>query len=254
MVDDSKNIRRFQDLSFKDFKVLAKDPSLSSCQKIGFPDSYRKGKEPAIMADILSKIPDLQESPCRILDIGPGCGSLIEMFVSFCEGKGHSLELIDSQEMLDQLPDWSDVVKLAGYFPNDFQDYIRQRRDALDAIISYSVLHYVFKEGNIFTFIESCLEMLSSGGTLLLGDIPNNSKRRRFFSSERGVAYHKQFTQSDTDPPDFDFALNDHLIDDGILMGIMARYRNLGYECYVVEQSKDLPMANRREDMIIRKL
>ena len=41
---------------FEDFKPLAEDPALSKYEKIGFPDSYRAGKEGAIFEDIISKI------------------------------------------------------------------------------------------------------------------------------------------------------------------------------------------------------
>ena len=51
------SIEKFQNpFRFEDFKNLANDPSLSKYEKIGFPDSYRAGKEEAIFHDILSKL------------------------------------------------------------------------------------------------------------------------------------------------------------------------------------------------------
>ena len=40
-------------------------------------------------------------------------------------------------------------------------------------------------------------------------------------------------------------------IDDGIMIGLLARARNFGYDAYLVPQNSNLPMANRREDLLI---
>ena len=51
------SIEKFQNpYRFEDFKQLASDASLSKYEKIGFPDSYRAGKEEAIFTDIISKL------------------------------------------------------------------------------------------------------------------------------------------------------------------------------------------------------
>src|SRR5665213_3236592 len=54
-----ENIERFKDLTFEDFRRLAKDDTLSSFEKIGFPNAYREGKETTIFADIVRKLPAL---------------------------------------------------------------------------------------------------------------------------------------------------------------------------------------------------
>ena len=46
----------FANLGFEDFRDLAKDPSLSRHQKVGFPDDYREGKEAAIFRDVRGKL------------------------------------------------------------------------------------------------------------------------------------------------------------------------------------------------------
>jgi cyclopropane fatty-acyl-phospholipid synthase-like methyltransferase len=67
------------ELTFEDFKERAKDPKLSKWEKIGFPDEYRKNKESAIYEDIKSKL-QLNEN-IRLLDIGCGCGGLVEHII-----------------------------------------------------------------------------------------------------------------------------------------------------------------------------
>ena len=198
---DKDKIKKFRKLTFEDFSELAKDPSLSKYEKIGFPNSYRAGYEEKILENIFNKNPILSERRKVVLDIGPGCSDLITFFIDHCKVMEHELTLIDSQEMLNLLPDDKFINKQAGIFPEDFSTWVEASRGKFDCIISYSVLHYVFVEGNIFLFLDVALSLLKPGGTLFLGDIPNESKRYRFFATETGVAYHKAFTNTDTLPP-----------------------------------------------------
>ena len=83
---------RFAELTFEDFRRLATDPALSAYEKIGFPNEYREGYEPAIFADIASKLPPLEQRREQIvLDIGPGCSDLPTMIRERCEQQGHTL-------------------------------------------------------------------------------------------------------------------------------------------------------------------
>jgi hypothetical protein len=86
---------------------------------------------------------------------------------------------------------------------------------------------------------------------MLIGDIPNVSKRRRFFSSPAGREYHRRFTGSD-EPPEVTFnAVEPEKIDDAVLLGLVARARAAGCDAYLVPQADELPMANRREDLLV---
>ncbi len=42
-------------------------------------------------------------------------------------------------------------------------------------------------------------------------------------------------------------------LDDAVVLGILARCRAAGFDAYVVPQAPDLPMANRREDILIHR-
>jgi hypothetical protein len=42
-------------------------------------------------------------------------------------------------------------------------------------------------------------------------------------------------------------------IDDGVVFGILQRYRNFGFDTYLLPQNDNLPIANRREDILIKK-
>jgi hypothetical protein len=243
-----KDLRRFENLTYEDFRRLAGNESLSRHEKVGFPDSYREGKEEAIFGDITAKLPALETQEKTVLDIGPGCSALPQMLIDLCGRVRSELILVDSPEMLRQLVDRPFVRKLPGRFPNEVS--LPDHDGSVDVILVYSVLHYVFTEGGLWPFLDRALSLLASGGSMLLGDIPNVSKRRRFFTSEKGIAFYREFMGDDSLPelaPDNEAAK----IDDAVILEILRRAREKGFDAYVVPQRPDLPMANRREDILI---
>ncbi|MFY9822088.1 MAG: class I SAM-dependent methyltransferase [Thermoanaerobaculia bacterium] len=233
---------RFADLTFEGFRELARDERLSLHEKIGFPDSYRASKEGAILADVRAKLSNLEHPGCRVLDIGPGCGAVAHELLALCREKGHTLTLIDSAEMLALLPDEPFAAKLPGRFPEEQAPFLAANRGRLDAVLAYSVVQYVFREGNVHAFFDACLELLAEGGQLLIGDIPNQSMRKRFLSSAEGARFRDAPAVAQPGP-----------IDDAALLALVLRARTAGYDAFLVPQGPELPMANRREDLLIRK-
>lgn len=244
--------RRFAELTFDDFRRMAKDDSLSRHEKIGFPDSYREGKEEAIFADILAKLPSLGGRNKVVLDIGPGCSALPLMLIELCRANGHTLLLVDSEEMLSRLPDEPFVKKNAAYYPR-CEELFKQYGGGVDVILTYSVLHYIFAESNIWDFLDRSLMLLAPCGEMLIGDVPNVSKRKRFFSSPAGVKFHQEFTGTEGLPEVAYNKVERMQIDDAVVISLLLRARGQGCDAYVLPQRDDLPMANRREDILIRK-
>lgn len=244
--------KKFADLSFDDFRRMAGDDSLSQYERIGFPDSYRAGKEEAIFDDITSKLPALAGRGKVVLDVGPGCSGLPFMLVELCRRQGHTLLLVDSAEMLARLPDEPFVRKFPAYYPR-CEELFAEYGAGVDVLLCYSVLHYVFAESNLWDFLDASLGLLAAGGQMLLGDVPNVSKRRRFFSSAAGVEFHREFTRTETSPEVVFNRVERGQIDDAVVLSLVARARAEGCDAYVVPQREDLPMANRREDILVRK-
>lgn len=245
-----EDLQRFAHLGYEDFRQMAKDPSLSRFEKIGFPDSYRAGLEADIFADIRRKLPALDTRERCVLDVGPGCSELPQLLTAHCRKQGHQLHLVDSAEMLDHLPDESFIRKWPAYFPDCpklFEDFAGR----VDVLLTYSVFHYIFTESNIYRFIDRSLELLAPGGQMLIGDIPNISKRKRFFSSDAGRRFHRNFTGRDEDPEVRHAVVEPDQIDDAVVVSILLRARAAGCDAYVLPQPPELPMANRREDILI---
>lgn len=241
----------FSHLNYEEFRRLASDPSLSRYERIGFPDSYRKGFEEKIFADIIGKLTNLMFRKKRVLDIGPGCSDLPKLLINKCRNNGHTLWLIDSQEMLIHLPDALFINKISGLYPCNCSEFIDSMRGALDIILCYSVLHYVLIDTAFFRFIDASLSLLAPGGQFLIGDIPNISKRKRFFSSETGVRFHQEFMHTVEHPVVNFNQIEEDQIDDAVIFALLQRARIAGFDAYVLPQNPLLPMANRREDILI---
>lgn len=242
---------RFRDLTFDGFRELATADDLSRYERIGFPDSYRGGYEAAIFRDVRSKLTNLGRRGQTVFDIGCGCSDLPLLLADTCGRQGHSLVLCDSAEMLAHLPDGPFVRKAVGRFPAEPAGLIEEYSGRVDAILVYSVLHYVFVEGSVFDFVDACVSLLAPGGQLLLGDIPNQSKRKRLFASAAGVRHHQAFTGTDEVPAVVFNQLERSKIDDAVVLAVLGRARAAGFDAYLVPQAPDLPMANRREDILI---
>lgn len=244
---------RFHNLTYEDFRRLAADESLNQYEKIGFPASYREGFAGPIFEDIRRKLTSLDARDQIVVDIGPGCSDLPRMLIDLCRSNHHQLILIDSPEMLDQLPDEDFIHKIPGFYPRDCEWLFEEYRGRVSAILAYSVFQYVFAEANPYTFIDRSMQLLANGGRMLIGDIPNSAMRNRYFSSETGRKAHKEFAGDDSPPPIEDNLPEGGLIDDGVLLGIITRYRAAGLQAFIVPQADNLPMANRREDILIVK-
>lgn len=238
------------ELDYEGFRALARNPHLSANERIGFPDSYRAGFDGAILRDIVAKLPALAGEEATVVDIGPGCASLPRALIELCRERRHRLVLIDSEEMLAQLPDVPGVTrKVGGPFPGCWREV--DVAAGADAILCYSVFHYVYADGNPFEFLDRLIGLLGADGRALIGDIPNTSKRRRFFATEAGRAFHRAFTGDENAPPlTYDEPIPGK-IDDAVLLGLMQRAQSAGADAYLLPQPPDLPMANRRDDLLV---
>ncbi len=241
--------RKNKELSFEDFQKLAQQKGLSLPEKIGFPTLYREGYYDVILQDIFTKLPFNNETNKVIFDIGCGCDILTHKIISACKQQKHILLLNDSKEMLDNLPNDKYPRLIPGKFPVQHKT-LNKYRNKIDYILCYSVLFYVFANDNIYQFIHESVDLLKSGGKMLIGDIPNFDKRNRFLESEEGKRFLKNHKQLKGATAHENY---NQKMDDTIIFSLMMRLRKFGCETYLLPQNSDLPMANRREDILIVK-
>jgi hypothetical protein len=231
-------------ITFEQFQELARRAGLPPNERIDDPLDTRAGKVEAIVADILAKLPRLRARDCVVADIGPGCGPMAEALSSHCQAQGHRLWLIDSPEMLAHSPDAPHIVKVPGKFPRVFAG-LAPLVGRADAVIVYSMLHYVFGHENVWEFLDRALELPAPGGRLLLGDVPSWSKRRRMLAApQRAKPSWVDSAGSEAWPGD---------LTDAVLFGLMARGTEAGFDAYLLPQPPELPMADRRVDLLFER-
>jgi hypothetical protein len=251
--DMSSAIPTYQQVpSYEDFRERAQDSNLSLNEKCGFPDAFRSGQSAQIYADICSKLTVLCKPGVNVLDIGPGCSELAHFIIERTGFNNQSLTVIDSPEMLSLLPEKSHLTKIEGPFPDCIQKSEQTLRP-FDAILAYSVAQTVFKHSNIFAFIDCAVHLLNEQGQFLIGDIPNVTMRKRFMITASGRAYHKIHYPHLPQPEILPNLLEPGQIDDGVVLGIIARMRGAGLHAFLLPQPADLPHGNRREDILIKK-
>jgi 2-polyprenyl-3-methyl-5-hydroxy-6-metoxy-1,4-benzoquinol methylase len=241
------------ELDYEAFRQLAKNPHLTPDEKVAFGPRHRHGFEDIILEDICNKLPALRETNKTVIDIGCGIGSLTDRFAALCDRQGHRLVLVDSAEMLAQAPTGDRVSKIVGKYPTNADEVLKLCPAGADVILCYSVFHYVFVDTNVFSFIDSIIDTLAGSGMALIGDIPNLSKRNRFFSSASGIRFHKANMKTDQPPEIRHYAIPKNTIDDAVLNAVSSRSHAAGCHAYVLPQDRRLPMANRRDDLLIMK-
>jgi hypothetical protein len=240
----------FEPHKFSDFKVLASNSELSNYEKIGFPNSYRENFEKDIFKDLEMKLTNLSKKNLKIMDVGPGVSDLPRLLIEHSIVSNSQIFLIDSVEMLNQLPNHSNITKIFGSFPAVLEENTNFLKK-LDVILMYSVIQYIAFEESLFKAFDLALELLAPKGQLLIGDIPNLSMRNRFFSSESGIEFHKKFMNTNQPPLVKQFEYPQNSFDDSMIFALLQRARNRGFHSYVLPQQENLPLANRREDILI---
>ena len=134
-------------------------------------------------------------------------------------------------------------------------------QNKFDKIIVYSVIHTLDNNKEIKKFINRAISLLKCGGSILIGDIPNISTKKRFLSSEIGRKYNldwkKKFSLTKRDMEFQETILNNvslsHIIDDHFIMELIKNLRKKNYNAYLLPQPKYLPFGRTREDLLIVK-
>ena len=237
---------------YGEFQSRAADSTLTNNEKIGFTESCRAGKEEIIADDIFKKLQISKRQKLSVLDIGCGCGPLAAHIIERVLQGGHLISVVDSPEMLAALEIDGGVKRIAGRFP-DCAKTVRHQIGPVDRIIVYSVLQYAFKDGCAREFVEAAASLLAERGRLLIGDIPNASMRKRFLSSASGQVHHRTHFDPDNDPDPKTIRVDGREIDDAFLLELVANLRRSGFNAFMMPQASGLPLANRREDLLIIK-
>jgi 2-polyprenyl-3-methyl-5-hydroxy-6-metoxy-1,4-benzoquinol methylase len=215
-------------------------------------------EERYIIPDIIEKLDITPDDIC--LDIGCGTGNILIPLAPSVR----SITGIDHPKCLQVLKKRAAGRGNINLIPGNFLDIAVKK--TFDKIIVYSVLQYLANIKELFYFIDKAVSLLKPQGKLLLGDIPNISKEKRFFSSVKGELYKKEWDrkrirfrkQADIESiadllQDLEKDKKYVVLDDALVLSILARARKRGMDAYVLPHSGRLPFGASREDILIER-
>lgn len=218
----------------------------------------QKKAEKYIILDIIEKLTISPHDDC--LEIGCGTGTIL-IPISFI---ANSITGIDHPKCLQRLEKRLDKNNDITLIPGNFLDIEINKK--FDKIIIYSVIQYLASKKEVFTFIDKAIDVLKKNGKLLIGDLPNESKERRFLNSKLGKTIYGKWNdeRKKTREKNKIECIGDILhnrpkdtqyvkINDALILSILSKARNDNFDSYVVPQSPQLPFGYFREDIIIEK-
>lgn len=241
-------------LAFENFGLAAevgKDDTLIASRY-----SIQKNAEKNIVLDVIKKL-DLKCDD-DLLDIGCNTGN-ITIPLSFVVNK---IFAIDHENCLKRFSSRLPLVENIVFTPGNFLDI--NLSEKVDKILVYSVLHYLESDQEILKFIQKALSNLKPGGSMLLGDIPNESKRERFEKTESGKLHVEKLCQKieENKTKTATSSIGDYLknapkdskyakFDDHLIILIVDYARKQGFNCEILDQHPNMPFFYEREDILI---
>jgi len=246
------NEKKNNQLDMFDYFANISEMEISPTEKAGRYKSLEH-KENNIFKDIEIKLE--LKSKQNILDIGCGCGVLANEISIFANKHNINLTFNDSSKIINQLKENISNTSNIDFIEGRFPDIKLNKKIVFDAIILYSVIHYIRKD-KIFFFIDSILSKLDSKGAILIGDIPNLNKKNRFNNSGFGKNFNLEWNKAQNNCfikgnyPTLDL---DHFNDDLILEIVKYARSKDNLNAYILPQSSDLPFGYIRDDILITK-
>lgn len=236
-------------ISFENYSHIASLADVSNTEAAGRL-AFQQEAERKILPDLLVKL-DLKASD-TLLEIGCGPGNLLVPLSGFCA----KAAAIDNEGAITRLKNRFAKDTEITCIPGNFLE-INLPATHFDKIFIYSVLHYLSDRDEVLNFIERALSILKPGGRMLLGDIPNVSKKSRFVNSKSGQEMAKNWAEQMKDAggshPLEKMESDSQLItfDDALVLEIVAFIRGKGFEAFLLPQPIDLPFGGSREDILV---
>ena len=132
-----------------------------------------------------------------------------------------------------------------------------------DRVLVYGVIHVLPDWPTLQRFVDAAAGLLAPGGRLLIGDVPNADRKRRFLGSEAGrnfdAAWKRSMSEAGAAAAEDPFAVFAgaaavQTLDDESILGLLERYRGRGFHACVLPQRPELPFGHTREDILIERL
>ena len=213
--------------------------------------SFQKNSEKKIHIDVSKKLKINKNDTC--LDIGCGVGAIL---LPLSKKTKHitGIDNINSINILRNRLKKKNVSLISGDFlKHDF------KHKKYNKIILYSVLHVFENKFQVYRVINKALNLLKSGGVILIGDLPNISLKKKFLKSKYGKIFENKwnkFNKKKNGDKKAQKILKKNSIyqikiDDEFIINLVKYFRKKGYNAYIFPQKKYLPFGHTREDIII---
>jgi SAM-dependent methyltransferase len=209
---------------------------------------FQATQEKYITEDVSAKL-DLGVKD-DLLEIGCGAGNLLLVLA----GLVRSAAGIDHPNLMALLAERDQACKVSR-FPGNFLD--THLKDTFSKVLIYSVVQYLASVDEVTRVVDKALSLLRPGGRLLVGDLPNVDKRRRFANSQTGKNFQVEWdqrVQSEATGERANLPISDDkmvCITDEVVCRLLRQARLEGCDSYLLPQPTTLPFCFTREDILI---
>ena len=173
----------------------------------------------------------------NLLDIGCGSGDISYKLSKLV----NSVTLCDHPSIINRIKRVYKNKKFR-YIEQDFLS-ANLNKQKFEKILSYSVIHCLNTEKEVFEFIDKIISLLKPNGRALIGDIPNKNKLNRFLSSKKEKEFQKEWENKKQK-----LGLNkllleiiyqktlNLLVNDILILKILNHMRKKSYNAYIYDQ------------------
>jgi cyclopropane fatty-acyl-phospholipid synthase-like methyltransferase len=239
------------DISFNNYGKIAK---LSNSQNnylalLGRGRKTSSTLKKRIFRDIRSKI-DLKKND-KILDIGCADCEITKYYKKYTP----HIDAIDHKEIVKKCKKKYNFIN---FYEGSFLRANNFYNNKYDKIVAYSVVSCLSNISEFHQFVKKAIRLLNPGGRLLIGDIPNVSKKNRFkkspFFTKIDSIWNKK-KKIDKNSPFKDLSVDNRLLklDDLKLIKIIKKYNSKNTEMYYLNQD-NLYLSNTRIDLLVKKI
>ena len=188
----------------------------------------------------------------KLFDIGCGSGKIVNSLSHLVKKSS----AIDHPNIINSIN-----YKKINFIKGDILK-IKLSNKKFDKILIYSLVHYLKNTEELFKLIRKSFQILNKNGILLIGDIPNIDKKKRFKNFINFKKINNEWQSNNLKLTPIEKEIENKLeidkkiikINDKLIYDILKKYTNNKSECYLLKQNKKLPMNNTRVDILIKKL
>ena len=217
---------------------------LDNVQEIAGRFGFQKKAEQYLLLDLVDKLSLTPEDD--VLEIGCAAGNLLIPLSFFVR----SMTGIDHKDLLRTLKSRLPKEKNITLIPGNFLDV--KVSGSFSRILIYSVIHYLKDEAELEKFIRKAVAVLRPGGKILIGDIPNMDRKRRFLRTTEGKKFDAHWRTLVKNNMGNNIGLiGAHFeIGDDVIARLLRLFKKLRLHAQVLRQPKTHAFSHTREDIL----